>query len=133
MASAEYLVETAAMTLLAANSDLSGVTIKHHQEDDETVSIVNRIIVRCDPKTPMFPSRRGNTVPLFWEAQVVVTGKTNGAETVIETWRDAIDASLNGVTGSLVQFFPATGGDVSTGATDQRTVTRTFRAKFAIA
>ena len=64
---------------------------------------------------------------------VTVTAKTNGTETAVDTIRDGIDTALKGVTSAAgVKFFPATGGDVSEGATDRREITRQFRAMFRL-
>lgn len=131
MASAEYLVETAAITLLGAQVALSGVSIKHQQEDDSSVANTSRIIVKCDEKVTKFPSRNAQAFPNIWKANVTVTIRNMGSETSVDGWREAIDAALNGKTGSQVKFFPATGGGVSEGASDRREVVRTFEAMFA--
>jgi hypothetical protein len=135
MASPEYNAETVAMALLALSATFSGVTIVHQCEDTDSVTTPNRLTVSCAPGSPAVEPFRPGAPPVS-QSELTVTMKTNGAETVFDAWRLAIDsaimawrtANLDAPTVALfpngIEFRPATGGDIT--QDDRRAMDRVF-------
>lgn len=134
MASA-YEAETVAMALLAAHATFSGVTIVHQCEDTDAVSTYNRLIVACAPETTLLAARRPGDAAKVLQAEMTITGKTTGSETVFKNWRAAIDAAIGawrttdvGAAADLfengIEFLPAINGSID--QEDQRVISRTF-------
>lgn len=138
----EFKIETLVIAILAANSDLSGVTIGHYNSNAEPAE---RIGVQVMPKTPMVPARDTTLPAPIWQAEMTIYAErlSSAGVSAFETWRNAIGVALMPIppatypapvlVDALSQFpnglcidTPG-GGDLQAPQSDYRTLTRTFR------
>ncbi len=91
----EYKIESIVIAWLETAAALDSASIVHHDADDAANK--DRIIVRCNPKTPAVPGKTPAATVGVWQAEVVITARfaTRTAAT-LETWAATIDTILQG-------------------------------------
>lgn len=140
MASPEFNVESVVILILAAQAALPAA--KHYDDNTDTVQNLQRLAVKCSPKTIFAPARSLFLAPPVWQAILTIEYQ-EPTSTAVATWDAAIAAIDSAMTGTppvaavtaATGFFPqgmgidiVNGGDKQTAGNDTRTLTRTYRA-----
>ena len=90
----EYVLESIALAILAAQSDLSGVQLRHKESDDNADK--DRIVVTVEEKRPFANGIRPGDPAAAYQATMTVSAFLGTrSKAIIETWAAAIDAAFN--------------------------------------
>ncbi len=93
MATSEYIIENVVIAMLSAQAALSGVSIKHWDED--TDAEMDRIRVRCEPRKEFLKAHKDTLPPILWSSETTIEIRV-GTRTsaLIETYGTAVDAAM---------------------------------------